>query len=66
MTTNQVVGPGMSPYLLVSHFVLQGLQLALMLAPQLSLLKTQLMPELLLLIPLPLPPSNSLGRNSTP
>ena len=41
-------------HLLICHLVLEGLQLALMLAPQLSLLQAELMPQLLLLIPLAL------------
>lgn len=44
-------------HLLISHLILQSLELTLMLAPQLSRLQAELTAELLLLLPLALPPT---------
>jgi len=49
--------------LLISHLVSEGLQLALMLAPHLGLLQTQLAAQLLLLLPLPLRSCNCVISN---
>ncbi len=49
-------------HLLICHLVLQGFELALMLAPQLSLLQAELTAQLLLLLSLALPSQHTLSH----
>ena len=51
---------GGAAHLVISHLILQGLELALMLAPHLGFLHAQLTAQLLLLLPLPLTQSRIL------